>query len=351
MEYNQSPEKAAECAQLALSLMEERGISPQPQNFTLWYAYFTGSNPDLKRALNMLLDQNIEFSVDRNAELYNQFCAKTEDPAPLHLMAEQVETELEAVLGVLHEAGAGAKRYGKSLETASGELARSEHAGSMGQIVHRLLNETRAMVEQNRTLEVRVRESSAQIKTLRDELESSRKDSLFDPLTELANRKLFDTSLKNAVEQSQDNGEPVSLLFVDVDHFKRFNDTHGHQVGDQVLKLLAKIMQHNIRDLDTAARYGGEEFAVILPKTGIAGALEVARRIRNQVANKPLIHRRTGEKLGQITVSVGVSLMKPGEPLRDFVDRADQALYLAKRTGRNKVVTEEALQDKMDLAS
>ncbi|MBK8906663.1 MAG: GGDEF domain-containing protein [Rhodospirillales bacterium] len=351
MEYNQSPEKASECAHLALSLMEERGISPQPKNFTLWYAYFAGSNPDLTHALNMLLDQNIAFSVDRNADLFNQFCAGTEYPAALSLMAEQVETELEAVLGVLQNAGAGAKRYGRSLETASGELARSQHAGAMGQIVHRLLNETRAMVQQNRALEVRVRESSAQIKTLRDELESSRKHSLFDPLTELANRKLFDTSLKNAMEQSKDTGKPVSLLFVDVDHFKLFNDTHGHQIGDQVLKLLAKIMQHCIRDLDTAARYGGEEFAVILPQTGLGGALEVARRIRDQIANKPLVHRRTGEKLGQITVSIGVSQMKPGESQRDFVERADQALYAAKRTGRNKVVTEETLQDKMDLAS
>ncbi|MCW5699754.1 MAG: GGDEF domain-containing protein [Rhodospirillales bacterium] len=343
MFYDQSPEKAAEFAELALSEMENRNIPPQPNNFAVWYLYFTETDPELNRVLNLLIERNIEFTEERNADLYAQFCANQDDMVPYQLMAEQVETELESVLSILDKTDEQAVAYGKSLVTASGELAQEAQSGKLGQIVRRLLQETRAMAEQNRDLENRVRESSEQVKKLREDLENTRKEGFIDGLTELANRKFFDSTLQKAAINSLETGQDLTLLFLDVDHFKKFNDTYGHQVGDQVLKLLAKILKQSIRDRDTAARYGGEEFAVILPNTAADGGMLVADRILNQVANKPLIHRRTGEKLGQVTVSIGLALMRKEEAIRDFIDRADQALYMAKKTGRNRIVTEGQL--------
>lgn len=127
---------------------------------------------------------------------------------------------------------------------------------------------------------------------------------------------------------------------VDIDHFKRFNDTHGHQVGDQVLRLVAKTLTDCVRAGDLPARYGGEEFAVVLPKTGIQVARPIAERIRTTLAARKIIRRNTGEGLGGITISIGAALYHPGETPAALVARADSALYAAKRQGRNRLVVE-----------
>ncbi len=136
-----------------------------------------------------------------------------------------------------------------------------------------------------------------------------------------------------------DTGEALSLLLLDIDHFKQFNDTYGHTIGDHVLKLLATTLRESIKGQDTAARYGGEEFAVILPRTAAADACKLAENIRQRVTSKSVVNRKTGGTFGRVNVSIGVAEMRLGEPIRRFVERADQALYTAKRTGRNRVVS------------
>src|SRR6185312_4397833 len=107
--------------------------------------------------------------------------------------------------------------------------------------------------------------------------------SMTDPLTNIANRKAFDEAVQAAIAAMVDDGEPVTVLLCDIDHFKTFNDTWGHQTGDQVLRLVANCLSENVKGRDTAARYGGEEFVVILPQTGLSGAVNLANQIRNKV--------------------------------------------------------------------
>jgi diguanylate cyclase len=259
-------------------------------------------------------------------------------------MAEKLETELSMLMVAVEQAGQGAQRYGKTLENASGEMARDHHVDGVKDLIGRLLVETRSMIDHSRDVELKLNQSGTRISQLTEELEVARREAMTDALTGLANRKLFDAILRQASMDSLESGEPLSLLFIDVDHFKTFNDTYGHQVGDQVLKLLALMLNNNIRGQDTAARYGGEEFALILPQTALSGATLVARKICAQVGTKTLIRRKTGGKLGQITVSIGVATFARGESLRQFVARADQALYVAKNRGRNGVATESDLQ-------
>jgi diguanylate cyclase len=159
-----------------------------------------------------------------------------------------------------------------------------------------------------------------------------------DALTAIANRKMFDFMLREAAIESVESGEPLCLLFLDIDHFKQFNDNFGHAVGDQVLKLLAAVLKETCKGQDTPARYGGEEFAVILPRTGIDNAARLAENIRERIASKPIVNRKTGEQLGRVQVSIGAAEFAWGEPVRSLVERADKALYQAKNTGRNRVV-------------
>jgi diguanylate cyclase len=138
--------------------------------------------------------------------------------------------------------------------------------------------------------------------------------------------------------------EPVSVLLIDIDHFKRFNDEFGHGVGDQVLKLMAKVLREGVREIDLPARYGGEELIAVLPGADLPACTAVAERIRRSVAECHVTRRSTGEALPGITISIGVAQFQGGESMADLIDRCDRALYLAKKTGRNRVVTETELE-------
>jgi diguanylate cyclase len=135
-------------------------------------------------------------------------------------------------------------------------------------------------------------------------------------------------------------GENLCLVMIDIDHFKRFNDTYGHPMGDQVLRLVARVIADNVKGRDTPARYGGEEFAVILPNTSLADAATVAEQLRRAVSKRRVTRRDTMQDLGSVTMSLGVSQFRPGEQLQHFIDRADAALYQAKRAGRDRVLSE-----------
>ena len=134
------------------------------------------------------------------------------------------------------------------------------------------------------------------------------------------------------------------MLLVDIDHFKQFNDTYGHQIGDEVLKIVARALTRSVRGQDVVARYGGEEFAVLLPETPINGAHIVAENIRKLIADNRLKRKNSTEDLGQITVSIGATRFRFGMHENDnvpyFIQRADEALYKAKKAGRNKVILE-----------
>jgi diguanylate cyclase len=156
----------------------------------------------------------------------------------------------------------------------------------------------------------------------------------------LANRKHFDKSIERALALAETTGEPFTLMLTDIDHFKKFNDTFGHQTGDQVLRLVALAVKQNVKGQDIACRYGGEEFAVILPRTLLKPALTVAEHIREAVMAKELVKRSTGENLGRITISIGVSSWQEGDTAQSMIERADSALYFAKRSGRNRVCSE-----------
>ena len=148
-----------------------------------------------------------------------------------------------------------------------------------------------------------------------------RTESLTDPLTTLANRKFFDAELDRAVAEANALYEPLALLMCDVDHFKAFNDRFGHLTGDQVLRLVAISVKQIVRGEDIAARYG-EEFAIALPKTALRSAISVADQIRRAVMNKELMKRSSGERLGRVTISIGVALLRPADTPQSLLDRA-----------------------------
>ena len=197
------------------------------------------------------------------------------------------------------------------------------------------------MALQSLELEKQLHASSSEVARLKLELDGARREALVDGLTGLGNRKMFDCVLRKAATAATESREPLSLLLVDVDHFKKFNDAFGHCIGDQVLRVVALMLAENIKGQDTAARYGGEEFTIVLPRTTGADARKLAESFRQRICEKRLIIRKTGKDLGQVSVSIGVAEFTFVEPLSQFIERADRALYMAKQTGRNRVVVAE----------
>ncbi len=206
------------------------------------------------------------------------------------------------------------------------------------------------METRSRSLEEELQKSSQQVGDLRLQLENVRKESLTDPLTGVANRKAFDNELAAAIAESRASGQPMALFMCDIDRFKAFNDTWGHQTGDHVIKLVAACISENVKGRDTAARYGGEEFAVIVRKAGIASAAKLAEQIRANVQSKKLIKKSTGDILGSITVSIGVAELAEGEDGTMLIQRADMCLYRAKHAGRNRVIAEDDADAEIDAA-
>jgi diguanylate cyclase len=177
---------------------------------------------------------------------------------------------------------------------------------------------------------------------IRDSLSRSEKHARTDTLTGLANRRALDEFLRKA-QTTADWGESLSVLLLDIDHFKTFNDNFGHGVGDQVLRLMAGVLREKVRDQDLSARYGGEELIAVLPDADLAICAGIAERIRHAVAECTITRRSTGEVLPGISVSIGVAQYRTGEAITDLIERCDRALYLAKGGGRNRVVTEVEL--------
>ena len=178
------------------------------------------------------------------------------------------------------------------------------------------------------------RRSRLRIEELSRQLEFAHQEARTDSLTELWNRKAFDEQLQIQAAIARRYKLPLTVVLIDVDHFKQINDTRGHAVGDAVLRELARRLRESVRDADLVARYGGEEFALLLPQTPLEGGVQVAERIRQQIAASP-ISAPASEVV--LTASAGVAALQLSETAADLVHRADSALYQSKQTGRNRV--------------
>jgi diguanylate cyclase (GGDEF)-like protein len=156
-----------------------------------------------------------------------------------------------------------------------------------------------------------------------------------DALTGLASSRRFHTQLEIEVERARRYGDPLALLLIDIDHFKRFNQTYGHDAGNHVLAQLGRMLQQELRKIDSAFRYGGEEFTVILPRCDRDCLLNLAQRLRERFAAEVF---RAGEQRARLSVSIGAAAYQRGAPIESFIRDADNALYRAKTAGRNRVV-------------
>jgi diguanylate cyclase len=333
-------ERTIAFAEIALQQIRALHQSASPRNFEIWYQYATGYSPELNRAINEKLALKGALSDADIDEIYSTYLSSTRASEQIDTVGSRMMSEIKQVLAMIDTAAGSATSYSASLADASEKLQGANDGGALRAVIEHLVTGAKEMETNNKKLEDRLSASRQEIEQLQQNLEVVRTESLTDPLTTLSNRKFFDAELGKAMAAARQSGEPLSLLMSDVDHFKSFNDRYGHLIGDQVLRLVAISVKQNVKGQDIAARYGGEEFAIALPKTALRDATTVADQIRDAVMTKELMRRSSGERLGYVTISIGVALLRPDDTPQSLIERADACLYAAKRHGRNRVICE-----------
>jgi diguanylate cyclase len=325
------------------------GLAPTPTNYSVWHSHISGENPGLSRSIQELVARAIPITDEMLSDFWRRFCAPAMDPAVVTDAGERLGRLMASIAESISGAGAATSGFTDALARFGDEIVAAvrmpDMAAVMREATRRMLVETKRMVEGTRGLDADLRGASREVQALRNDLEEARRQAMSDPLTSVANRKAFDDRLAKEMAAASESGADLALVLLDIDHFKRFNDSFGHVIGDEALKLVAHALVAGVKGRDMVARYGGEEFAVILPATSLAHALGLANGLGAAVKGRRMLLKSTGRDLGRITVSLGVARYRPGESASDLVRRADAALYAAKNRGRDMACDEGVVEE------
>lgn len=315
----------------------QHDLAATPDNLALIASALSGTRAELSSVLaareiaGLPIDQRWLDTLDR-----------------LNPVSERRTAELELLVEKLDDA---LMRFGQSARFAQDAtsdhrgaigaqlsvLAQSQSPGSAPAEMGQLVDVSQAMLARLEQIEQAMERSRQETEELRRSLAEARMEADIDHLTALPNRRAFERRLALAAAGARSRGEPLSVAFCDVDHFKLINDTHGHDAGDRVLKIIGASLGEHASDHCFVARHGGEEFVLLLPGCDKLAALEKVDAMRRALAARTLINRASGKPFGRVTFSGGVAEVTETEDDRSALARADAALYRAKQEGRNRI--------------
>jgi len=320
-----------------MELINRYAALPDPVSYAVWFAFAAKSNGALVETVSKRLAKADTLTPFDIAEIY---AAHLEDASASELSQKiglKFEDSLTAVFELIEEGSKNNASFRATLDALGKRIPDAGSAGEIDAIMCRLVVENEKMSQAMQVLDKGLAESQAKIDRLNAELDAMQKLSLCDPLTEVANRRAFDACLAETIKASGVSHSAFCLAMTDIDHFKRINDTLGHQAGDVVLKAFASVLQKNTKGKDMVARCGGEEFAIILPQTSIVAAHNLMVKIASEVREAQFLSDSDHDRVGRVTASFGVCEYKPGLSGDALIERADAKLYNAKRSGRDCV--------------
>ncbi len=323
-------------------LLVETGLVPEPENYELLYLHVRGADTALSREVERAL---LAGTLDDDA-MRALRRAHLGDIAGAELLA-LVEAAQESAVGLaarLSRGQADLRAYDAAIASGDEALSVCRSAQELAALVQRLRRANATMMAANRRLEADIQSASLETGRLLDRLESAERTARTDPLTGLVNRRGAADALRKALSRALAEGWPLSVALVDIDHFKQVNDRWGHAIGDEVLRCVGGHLHAHARRTQGeeafAARHGGEEFLVVLPAVGLADAVAAIDASRGILARQVLRRADDGASLGRISFSAGVALARADDTIESLIDRADSALYAAKRNGRDRVLPE-----------
>lgn len=316
------------------NMLKEHDLQPTPTNYSVLYRYFESDCSELNKDIDVYITQQTSLDEHFMQDMHSEYIL------PPDTSINDAFSALQSLVGNVQTAVSASSKDNEnfldSLQNSSAQLYKP--SANLEKILNFLQNSTESFICSQEELNNRLQLAESESQKLRSQLDETSKAAMNDDLTGLLNRK----GMKNKISQLEDDTElsfqehECSIIAFDLDHFKVINDTYGHLFGDKVLSQTGQVIAKHVRGADIAVRFGGEEFIVILPDTQIEGAVLVAEKIRKNMEKLNWVNKRTGEKLGSITISAGIGLKKPGQTLEEGVQTADEALYTAKEQGRNQ---------------
>lgn len=325
-------------ARKAVSFMADHRIAPTPENFELWTLYLAGVDEALGEAVQQHLNDGRLLDDAFSNALFEQFLGHR-DAA---LVATEAESTASHTLGrikeVLSKATLDHREYTAALGQSAQTLERSRDIRRIRSAIFDLIQSNQKIERRSAHLEHELQAALERIAGLNNDLERLKAETRIDTLSGLANRKRFDETLEQLAGKADGcQGRSLTVVMADIDHFKAFNDTWGHPVGDQIIRFVASVLKAEAGPDYVVCRYGGEEFSIIIPNASSGEPGLYAETVRRKVCAKRLTRRTTKEKLGAVTISLGVASHRKDESVEALVARADANLYLSKRGGRNQV--------------
>lgn len=315
--------------------MREQGISSLPRNYELVYQFLNTSNAALIREFAALGRRPTQLQLD---EVGKKFLPHHHGVSSVAQTRERISDEMRGVISLVKQDLSARRKYSNLLGETSSRMSDggASSADALDGMVKVLSSATGDTIEKGGAVIHQMMESAKEMAQLKAELEEYKRLATIDPITRLSNRRAFDERL-SAIYDGQQSGMHHALIVADIDHFKFFNDTYGHQVGDRVLSVAAAMMKNTL-DKDTfIARTGGEEFAIILHGISLEQAIGTAERIRLAIESTPLKNHHDGLDCGSITMSFGLCMANDATGPEDLYRKADVALYEAKDSGRNQL--------------
>lgn len=337
MNYRESNSQAGEFLRLTLGFLAQHNLSATPVNYTVWYEYASGKNPKLRQTIDQMLKKKLPLSNRHVETLYQKFISDG-DRVVISRLLTKLNLMLREITSHVVETEGDLSTHGHTLEGLADQIKEIHDFDGVKEIIDQMLDTTKAIIQSGSRLQTRMQVSSEDLKQLHKELEISQKEARTDSLTGLTNRRGLEKRLEIERIRARQNNAPFSVIMLDIDHFKAVNDNFGHLVGDSLLRGFADILSSLVRRNDLAARYGGEEFLILLPETNVEGAYAVSEKIRAILLKKEWAIKESGKRIGQIKASMGIAQYKLGETGNEVITRADEAMYHAKSTGRDRIV-------------
>jgi len=315
-------------------LLDESGLDPTPSHYEFFYRYATGADPQLTEAVDAIRRSGGAIRARTIATLRRELYGI----GSVGRLLDDAESQLARMGSYLEQSETDARSYRRKLGASRSHLDATTDYDRQRAMLAEMIEATNAMLDATAQLQSELTTSSREVDKLRADLEIARVESRTDPLTGLFNRKACIDYLDAQILRARSEDRPLSLIFLDIDHFKRFNDSFGHRMGDEVLRLVAQRLEQFFHGRGFVARWGGEEFVTVVPGDGAREATAAAERFRRDIASRTLRTRTSDQEVGRITLSLGVAALQDEEDAQALIDRADQALYDAKADGRDRVV-------------
>jgi diguanylate cyclase len=342
VKYENDRKASEEILRLLIPRMAEHPAAFTPQNYAVWYEYSTGINPALSETITRIIDKGEKLDDDTIEKLYLKYVSECNMDVEWALR-EDIQQLLEQLASSTKETDSQAHQFDTSLHEYDATLKQNLDPPKLMALIKSMASDTGKMIDSMQDLQSELVVSKQKVEKLHQELQSARGEALIDPLTGILNRRGFENSAKLTLSNHEALSKGLCLLMVDIDHFKQINDTYGHLFGDKVIRAIANTLKSKVRGQDSVARMGGEEFALLLAETDISGARTVAENMRQTIEGCQIQRLDTHERIGGITISIGIAAYTGGNNLVDLLGDADKALYTSKRQGRNRMTVYDGL--------